>query len=452
MRRISKHVCAGALAFFLLAACTGSGTDERPPHPNVLIILTDDQRLAGTMEVMPKTDEWFGAGGTTFPNAYVTTPVCCPSRASILSGQYVHNHGVRTNDDADRLEPDHLLQAELGDAGYRTAIVGKYLVRPGPYDDPEAVGIDPPGFDDWRIFLGGYRTTLFNVDGEMQRVDEYATRYIASESEDLLDDFEEEDGQPWFLYVAPFAPHYPWVAATRYKEAVVPEWQRPPTVQNPTAADKPDWVRRSRIPGSRSEKARNHQLRTLMSVDDLVDHVLSKVEALDEGRDTIVFFLSDNGYHWGEHGLGEKSSPYLESVRVPFLVRWPEEYKVRPVDPRIVANIDVAPTIYEAAGIEVSDLDGRSILTPGKRDALLLEHWKEAELNLKVPAWTSLVTGAMQYIRTPQEDGVFEELYDLRSDPFQQRNLASRPAARSILKRMRRSLAAASTCRGADCP
>jgi arylsulfatase A-like enzyme len=437
----------------VLAGCTGGGGNERPPHPNVLIILTDDQRLAGTMEVMPKTTEWLGEGGTAFPNAYVTTPVCCPSRASILTGQYVHNNGVRTNDDADRLEPDHLLQAELGRAGYRTAIVGKYLVRPGPYDDPAEVGIDPPGFDAWRIFLGGYRNTLFNVDGELKRVDEYATRYISGASVELLEEFEEEDSRPWFLYLAPFAPHYPWVSATTYKDAALPAWEQPPTVEEPSAAGKPDWVERGRIPESRSEKARNHQLRTLMSVDDLVDDVLSKVEDLEETQDTIVFFLSDNGYHWGEHGLGEKSSPYLESVKVPFFLRWPGHVEAGAVDERIVANIDIAPTILEAAGVDaLPDMDGRSILAKREREALLLEHWKEAELNLKVPGWTSLVKGSMQYIRTPQEDGVFEELYDLRADPFQQRNLASDRSRKGLLGRMRRSLAAAARCSGADCP
>ncbi|MEA2459896.1 MAG: hypothetical protein QOH90_73 [Actinomycetota bacterium] len=454
MRAIRRHLTLAVMASLLVAAsCSPAAEERRPPHPNVLIIVTDDQRPTGTMDVMPKTLHRLGDGGVTFDRAYVTTPVCCPSRASILTGQYVHNHGVRTNDDALKLKPEHLLQTYLQGAGYRTSIVGKYLVHPGPYDDPDNAAIDPPHFDDWRTFLGGYRHTLFNVNGDLQTIDEYATRYIADSAVDLLDDYEQDDAKPWLLYVAPFAPHYPWIPATRYRDAELPPWDPPPSVQDPEARSKPAWVRKARIPPDRSVKARNHQLRTLMSVDDLVERVLAKADDLDESQDTLVMFLSDNGYHWGEHGLGEKSSPYLESVGVPFFMRWPGHLAAGTTDDRIVANIDITPTILDAAGVEpTGPIDGHSLLADGARRELLIEHWKEAELNLKVPSWTGLITRSGEYIRTPEAGGAFEEYYDLGADPYEQRNLAAQRGRKIPLDDLRERLRAARSCRGASCP
>ncbi|MEA2498845.1 MAG: hypothetical protein QOH26_1250, partial [Actinomycetota bacterium] len=286
------------------------------------------------------------------------------------------------------------------------------------------------------------------------RIREYPTRYIADSAIELLKSYEEDDGQPWFLYVAPFAPHYPWVPAARYKDAPVPPWNGPPPVSRAELRSKPAWVRDSGIPTERTDKARNHQLRTLMSVDDLVDRVLGEVDDLDETRDTIVFYLSDNGYHWGEHGLGEKSSPYIDSVAVPFFARWPGRFPAGETDARLVANIDIVPTVLEATGIPPAGpehMDGISLLGDDKREALLLEHWKEAELNLKVPSWRSIITADEQYIRTYGVDGTREELYDLTADPGEVRNLARDHAYLTSLRRLRRGLQAAMYCRGAGC-
>ncbi|MEA2446656.1 MAG: hypothetical protein QOK47_293, partial [Actinomycetota bacterium] len=343
MKALRWPACVIAVLLLAVGCRPGGPQNAPPPHPNILVIITDDQRPTGTMDVMPQTRSWFENEGTTYPHGYVTTPVCCPSRASIFSGLYVHNHGVRTNEDAEKLAPEHLLQTYLQGAGYRTSIVGKYLVHPGPYDDPQNAGIDPPHFDDWRTFLGGYRPTLFNVNGELETVDEYATTYIADSASELLNDYESSDAQPWFLYVAPFAPHYPWVPGPKYKDATLPEWDVPPSVSDPSSAGKPPWVERAKVPFKRAVLARNHQLRTLMSVDDLVERVMGEAQELGELDDTLVFYLSDNGYHWGEHGLGEKSSPYVESIGVPFYARWPGHLDAGATDNRLAANIDIAP-------------------------------------------------------------------------------------------------------------
>jgi arylsulfatase A-like enzyme len=452
----SPRLLALSAAALLVAAGCVSGPKENqpPPHPNILIIITDDQRPTGTMGVMPKTRHWLGDGGTTYPRGVVTTPVCCPSRSSIFSGLYVHNHGVKTNEDAEKLAPGHLLQTYLQGDGYRTSIIGKYLVHPGPYDDPAHASIDPPHFDDWKTFLGGYRNTLFNVNGDLQRVHEYATRYIADSAVQQLDDYENDDAQPWFLYVAPFAPHFPWVPATRYKDATLPPWHPSPSVRRPSAAGKPPWVARARVRFSQSVKARNHQLRTLMSVDDLVGRVMTEADRLGELNDTLVFFLSDNGYHWGEHGLSEKSSPYLESVGVPFFVRWPGHIAEGTTDGRLVANIDIAPTALSAAGIAPTrPMDGKSLLSPSRHRYLLLEHWKESELNLKVPNWDGLLWKSSEYIWTPSPGKpAFQEYYDLKKDPYEQNNLASRPAMKPRLRVLERRLQRARRCAGVNCP
>jgi arylsulfatase A-like enzyme len=190
-----------------------------------------------------------------------------------------------------------------------------------------------------------------------------------------------------------------------------------------------------------------------MSVDDLVDRVLAKADELDETQDTLVFFLSDNGYHWGEHGLGEKSSPYVESVGVPFFVRWPGHLDPGTTDDRIVANIDVMPTILDAADVEPTNpIDGRSLLRQGARQELLIEHWKEAELNLKVPSWSGLITRHGEYIETPGPHGPFEEYYDLDADPYEQHNLVTLPGQEFFLTALHQRLERARSCRGDACP
>src|SRR5918996_113082 len=176
--------------------------------PNVLVIVTDDQRT-GTMVAMPKTLQWLGNGGVTFDQAYVTTPSCCPSRASIFSGRYVHNHGVRQQGLGSNLDQRTTLQRYLRDAGYRTAMAGKFLNR-WPLDRP------PPYFDRFAQANGGYYDQVWDVDGWVRRVPDYSTSFIGDRALEYLAGFERDDARPWFLYLAPFAPHDPRVPERRY--------------------------------------------------------------------------------------------------------------------------------------------------------------------------------------------------------------------------------------------
>lgn len=424
MRRIARGVPAVGAAFLLATTACDPTPAESPPRstgaPNVLIVVTDDQRAHGTLGVMPATRRWFAGDGTRFSNAFATTPYCCPSRASIFTGRYAHNHDVHTNRrvDGERLDPDTTVQRFLRDAGYRTAIFGKYL-------NNWNLERNPPHFDTWSIFNNGYVDETWNVDGEVGMVPEYATTFVADRATGFLRETEADDARPWFLYLAPGAPHWPYTPEPRFAGAPVPAFRPAEAAGESDVSDKPPFVRRGARPIDRIVDARQQQLRTLLSVDRLVDRVFRTLRATGEADDTLAFFLSDNGFLWGEHGLKGKTVPYLDSIRVPFLVRWPGRVGAGMVDRRIVANIDIAPTVLQAAGIRAGlELDGRSLMSGGRRHTLLAEYWKAPDA--ETPTWASIVTADLQYIEYYGPGGsrvTFREYYDLRADPAELENL-----------------------------
>ena len=388
---------------------------EFPSRPNVLVFVTDDHRAEGTMRAMPRTLRFFKKQGRQFTSAFATTPLCCPSRASIFSGRYAHRHGVRYNDLATELDHDHTLQAYLKQAGYRTATTGKYLNR-WPHE------VDPPHFDDFAIMLQGYYfDALFNVDGRKQRVDGYTNNFVKKSAVRFLEQFEQDDEQPWFLYIGATPAHAPYTAEPKYEGAATYPVKWNPAVRERTLSDKPSFG-----PGKRSnyKKIRRKQIRTLFSADDLVARVMREVRALDEDRDTLAFFLGDNGQLWGEHGKTAKRYPYLQSVQVPFFIRWPGQVGQGTKDDRLAANIDVPATVLDVTGLLAAhDVDGRSLLSEETREQLLLEHWKDDES--EVPDWASLLTPDYQYVEYYRRNGnnFVSEYYDLARDPWQLRNL-----------------------------
>ncbi|MDQ3981862.1 MAG: sulfatase-like hydrolase/transferase, partial [Actinomycetota bacterium] len=194
VRLVLLAVCwAGVVTFGIYVAEPASSQDERP---NVLIIVTDDQRERDEMLVMPETLRIFGEGGTRFTHAFATTPQCCPSRASIFTGRYAHNTGVRRNQDALNLNQMVTMQRYLQQrAGYKTALVGRYL---NAWDIAE----NPPFFDRWALFNAGYWENDFNVNGEVRHLEQYATDFIAEQSIEFLEEFDaEDDEQRWLMYV-----------------------------------------------------------------------------------------------------------------------------------------------------------------------------------------------------------------------------------------------------------
>lgn len=316
------------------------------PRPNILVIISDDQRASGTMRAMPRTRRWFERDGTAFANAYVTTPLCCPSRASIFSGRYAHNHGVRGSADGAAVRPRWSLQRYLGKAGYLTGIAGRYL--PGaPIEE------DPPGFDRWAVLGYAHFRAPANVNGSVVETKRYSTDVVARKAVNFLRWFERrDDDAPWLLFVAPNAPHAPYVPARRHRRTRVPPWEPNPATMEQDRSDKPAWVQR-RSPSGPTEGIRARQLRMLRSVDELVHSIMRELGGLRERRDTLAFYLSDNGLLWGEHGLRLKHSAYTQSMSVPLFMRWPGRVAPRAVDERFAANVDLVPTALEAAGLKV---------------------------------------------------------------------------------------------------
>jgi arylsulfatase A-like enzyme len=399
--------------------------DTPADSANVLVIVTDDQR-ADTLEVMSRTRYWLGEGGTTFTEGYATTPLCCPSRATLFSGRYMHNHGVFDNGEFDEnLDQRYTLQRYLKDAGYQTAMAGKFA--PG-WPRKKA----PPHFDHFALSSGGYVNASFNVDGHSRKAP-YTTDFLRDQALEFLDGFEASDSWPWFLYLAPQAPHddergdFP--PAPRHRNASVPGFEPSPNALDTDKSDKPSFLRKKKQSLSTSEANHDGQLRTLLALDEMIDAVFQRLEATGELDNTLVMYTSDNGYHWGDHGVTSKGLPYSESVRVPFLVRWPGRVEAGAVDHRLVGGVDILPTVLEATGTTPPLMgyptDGRSLFAPGERDKILLEFHAG---HRGYPSWASIRTHTTHYTEYYGRDDrsvTFREYFDLVADPYQLDNLVA---------------------------
>jgi arylsulfatase A-like enzyme len=422
VRRLALLLAAASLASL---AALGAATSIAAPGPgnggppNILFIVTDDQR-AETLDVMPKTKTLFDDQGIHFPNAYATTPTCCPSRASIFTGLYAHNHGVKHNSQGALLDHDLTLQRQLQGRGYRTGIFGKIL-------NNWTITQSPPFFDRWAVFNNSpYTNFRVNEQGTVKIVSQYATSYVAQKAVDFVRQADRDnDDQPWFLYVAPTAPHEPFTPEARYADAQVPNFVPNPAYFEADRSDKPLFVRQIARDPAVVQQHRTAQLRMLMSVDDLVSKVFSSLSANKEVRNTLAIFMSDNGYMWGEHGLEGKHLPYTFSARIPMYVRWPDRLSGGVEDQRIAANIDLAPTALDAANVGGGPArDGRSLLGAQSRDSILLE--RPARLQGSPPDWGSIRTPSLQYTQyyagddlSPDDPVTFREYYDLALDPWQ---------------------------------
>jgi arylsulfatase A-like enzyme len=357
----------------------------------------------------------------------------------------------------DVLDQGTTVQRYLQDAGYRTALFGKYL-NLWPVVD------DPPHFDRWAItspshHSSGYYGGTWNVEGTVRTVDRYSTDFIVEQGVRYITEQESSDGQPWFLELAVYAPHLRAVPEPAYADAPVPPFHTNPAILESDRSDKPRYVRRSTPAGIRGIlTTRRKELRTLMSVDDLITKVLRTLAATGELDHTLAFFLSDNGFLWGEHGLRAKMHAYDPSIRVPFYMRWPGHVRAGSVDDRFVANIDIAPTILAAAGVPqdaATPMDGRSLLDlTWKRDRILTEYWRLQHAD--PPTWASLRTRTYHYIQYYRPDGTvaFREYYDLTTDPWELTNLLrdGRAGNDPRLATLEARLAGDRACAGAECP
>ena len=369
-----------------------------------------------------------------------------------MTGLYVHNHRVRTNHSLRSLDQSKTIQGYLRRNGYATGYFGKFF-NLWPEDRP------PPYFSSWATFVGGqfkaYRNGPWNVNGDIRTIETYATTFIRQRATGFLRSTERtSDRRPWLMYVGTTAPHAPYTPDEPYEDAVTGRWDGNPAVFERVRRDKPPSVRRDTRRLAYGRRTRRNQLRTLMSVDDMIRSVFTTMRSLGEARNTLAFFVSDNGYMWGEHGLGGKRRPYLQSSGVPMFLRWPARIPGGTRDPRLSAVIDIAPTILHAAGIGSGRMtDGRSLLRRGwERKRLLIELGPEPEYD----HWASLVRQSDQYVEYYGREGgtFFREYYDLAADPWQLRNLLrdGRPRNDPPVGRLSRILTGDRRCHRYSCP
>jgi N-acetylglucosamine-6-sulfatase len=441
---------AGAVLVAL--AGLGSGfawpvSEVRPREvPNVIVVLTDDQR-ADTFEVMPWLRRQLSGedGWISFPNAFANTPLCCPSRASLLTGRYARHTGVLDNDDGGHLDESSTLATWLHEAGYRTGLVGKYLNR-YPFGRFPYV---PPG---WDRFVAKRNQSGETVYRDFRAVDQgspvfvrrYATDWLAEKAVDFVRT--SPPTRPFFLLFAPSAPHAPGIPAKRHEGA----YDDLPIAEPPNVAGAlrgaPPWVRElpkssaAQRAGRLDEQRRANE--TLLAVDEALRSI---VQALgDRLDDTYIFVLSDNGYSFGEHRWAGKKCPYEACVRIPLAVHSPRAVGGR--RPPVVSIVDLAPTILSVAGVaSPGGFDGQRFavwLEP--RISSPLEPWDDAVFlewagDDRIPAWTAVRTSRFKLIR--YEDG-FEELFDIGGgigspDPWELANRVADPRYAEIVARLR---------------
>lgn len=445
---------SGSYTYVLVQGTSPTTTTTPPPsgRPNVVVINTDDMR-ADMATALPKIRQWLADGGTTFRNGYVSTPSCCPSRASLMSGRYVHNNGQYQQQTLG-FDLNLTIQRYLHDAGYLTGHAGKFL----HWLD---LSVEAPNFDRWTYFKGGYENVYMNFDGTVRRSQGYSTTIVFDRAIEYVNDFEgRDDARPFYLYLAPIAPHDPSIAEPKYASATVPAHQPDPSYMEADRADKPPFVRNQNPTAAAVQATRTAMIRTLYTVDDQVDRLMRHLQATGELANTLVIFTSDNGYLLGEHKATSKFLPYRKAVEVPFLVRWPGRVPAGAVDDRLVTHVDIAPTILAATGVSQAHatLDGRDILAGTARQRALTEYWNDPNNNPNIPTWASIRTAAYQYTEyynsaTPATV-TFREYYNLQADPYQLVNLLADgvPANDPDTVPLSQTLQAARQCAGTSCP
>lgn len=427
-RRITVlSACLGASLSVLTAPAAAAET------PNVMVVIADDQR-DDQMGSMDFTRSFFGGGGTEFTSGYVTTGLCCPSRSTIMSGLYAHNHRVVRNDVARRFPHETSIQRELSRAGYVNGIFGKFLNN-WPADR------DPPHFDVSKL---GY--------GDSQRL---ADRRTGVNVRGFLEAREADDDRPWLAIYSARAPHTPLEPLRRFEDAAVSPFAPRDSFLEKDLTDKPAVITsksrsRRRLLNQPSHFRRGERM--LLGLDEQIGKTMGTLDELGETSNTLLFYISDNGYFLGEHRQIRKGPPYREGIEVPLYMRWDGQVTAGAIDTRLAANVDLAPTIYEAAGIEPGyEVDGHSLLGEIRRPYALAEYddhpWH----------WAQVFDETGRYIETYDRDGkrIFREFYDLGSDPAELENLftarrgfAADPRAVEAAKR----LASVRRCAGAACP
>jgi N-acetylglucosamine-6-sulfatase len=346
-----------------------------PPadRPNIVFILADDPRwdsfaCTGHPFVKSPNIDRIANEGAKFTNYFVTTPLCSPSRASILSGMYVHKHGIIDNGVLFDRTPQSMelktVAQELQRSGYETAFIGKWHMG----DKPQP----RPGWDHWVAMPGHgvYIDCPLNEDGKDIKPKGYLTGVL---NDFAVDYIKRPHAKPYLLYLGERAWHDPFLPAERHKDLYAGEKiVRAPSVSDDLSGKPVLTQRRSLMKpgeGPPSDAKMLDQLRTLAAVDESVGHIFDALEETGQLDNTVIIFSSDNGYFWGEHQLGDKRAAYEEGLRDPLLIRYPKLVKAGTVVRQLALNIDVAPTFLDLAAAPIpANYQGRSWL-PLLRDS-----------------------------------------------------------------------------------
>ena len=438
-------VCGGTEARTrALAPSAGDTFAPSFPRPNFIVILTDDQR-ADTLSFMPLLQQRLVQRGITFRNSFVTTALCCPSRASLLTGRYAHNHGVLFNKPphggVEAFDDSSTLATWLSDAGYETALVGKYLNRYAPDNQDFDFSYVPPGWSRWFGYGGFYYDYFLNDDGTVRHFGTSPADYSTDVLREHAVEFVEQAQAPFFLLFAPYAPHGSDKPSTGDPTPVPPpaagtcadpELPNPPSMNPNLTADDFVWMRRWR----------SRYLCSLQGVDRAVAEILDAIPP-DEFDETVVIFTSDNGFAFGEHRRTTgKSCQYEECLRVPLVISYPALTNEPREETRIALNIDLAPTILELAGIASvpGPIDGLSLapLLTGQR-----VQWRKDFLFEHYTPSLNAMTAGVRGVRYKLVDRLQlpDELYDLRYDPYEINNVFRHPAYRGVRQDLRKRLA-----------
>ena len=480
-------------------------------RPNILFILTDDlEAKLGTMQYLPAVQQLLTSQGLSFNDYIISDSLCCPSRTTILRGQYSQNTGVYTNgplnggfDTFYQLQHENsTLATWLQQAGYRTALFGKYL---NGYPDPSNRNYIPPGWNEWVSPAKGSPYTEFNYtlneNGKLVNFgsspNDYMTDVLTTQVDNYLRAIAGQP-QPFFIYLATYNPHEPATPAPRYAN-LFDNLQAPrlPSFNEADVSGKPPNIRQDPLlTGAQIQKIDElyrNRVRSMQAVDDLLVSVINTLQQTGQLQNTYILFTSDNGFHMGEHRLPSgKGRPYEEDIVVPLVIRGPGIPAGQVLGGYVVGNTDIAPTIADLAGVvPPAYVDGRSLVPLFAPDRPPEQDWRQGYLiqyfgdgakeSWLGPQAASLVQeygelleppdpdqtegtinppAVFLGIRTPQytyveypADG-FRELYDISKDPYELNNLAftADPGLLSQFSSWLKQLAscAAASCRSAE--
>jgi len=434
------------ITLLALLAAVPSAQAEPLVRPNIILILSDDQDYsAQTISKMPylysRTPQG-GGGWYRFNNAFINNPTCCPSRATIISGQYSHHTGVETTSGVPKFDDSDTIGTRLHSVGYRTGYIGKYHLGALTKKPLEYI---PPGWDDWQTFAkntnegsgGWYFNWSMNDNGTMvsygDQPSDYSTDVLRNKALRFIQ-HEQGNPRPFFMVYAPRGPHNNWQAAPRDVGHYANEPVSTDPAWNEDTSDKPAWwAARPEARAADHAGPMRKEWDTLLSVDDAVKAIHKRVENQGLMSNTVILYMTDNGYSFGDHRWGQKRCVYDSCSRTPLYVKY-GNHSQGWTFPQIVGNEDLAATFADMAGTNPpSDGDGQSFASmlathttpPGWDNAELLRSANPNNKTGEPPDAWGIRTRDYMYAETTSTGE--KELYDLNEDPFELNNVAGQP-------------------------